>query len=1404
MEPTDVAVSENQHLSADPLPFARSYQLEALEIALKQNTIVYLETGSGKTLIAIMLLRSYAYLLRKPSPYIAVFLVPTVVLVTQQGDALMLHTDLKVGKYWGEMGVDYWDAATWQQQVDDHEVLVMTPAILLAALRHSFLQIDMIKIIIFDECHNARGKHPYASIMVEFYHHQLTHESAQLPRIFGMTASPIKSKGASTAHSYWQKIRDLENLMNSKVYTCSSESVLAEYIPFSNPKLKIYEHADIPCTLFNTLAQDLERLKEKHECSISKSNLSSMSAGSAMRRLSKLYLAFLFCLSEMGVWLAFKAAEFLSFEENDFFSWGEFDACAQTIVRDFSLGASKIFSARLPSGPHWSIGGDIQANADAGYLSSKVNCLLESLLEYRDRKDLRCIIFVERIVTAIVLQSLLNELLPERSGWRTEYTAGHISVLQSQSRKKQNKIVEEFRKGLVNIIVATSILEEGLDVQSCNLVIRFDPSATVCSFIQSRGRARMQNSDFLLMVRDGDDPTLTRMQNYMASGEIMRQESLRHASIPCSPLDDELYDEPCYKVESTGAVVTLSSSVSLLYFYCSRLPSDGYFKPNPRCVIDKETGTCTLQLPKSSPLQRVISVQGNRKILKQLACLEACKELHHVGALTDNLVPDIVEEETINKELERQIHTVEESKYFPPELVSHCSNDSEAVYYCYLVEMQHASYNDFQLHGIILAVRTRLKCDDEILAFDLDVDRRGLLQVQLNYSKVVTLTAEEIRRCQRFQVSIFRILLDRDLSILKDALAAVQSPIGSAVSDYLLLPSLGSTPEINWKCVNSLLFPSQVLGDKHMDWCSTQDRKRSVNTKTGVVCSCMLENSLVFTPHNGHIYCITGFLDNLDCYSLLGMRTGESITYTEYYKKRHGINICFEEEPLLRGKRICKVHNYLQRSRTQKAKDSTDSSVELPPELCSLIMSPLSISTINTYSYVPSIMHRIESLVMASNLKRTHLDHCTLNVPVPTAKILEAITTKKCLEKFHLESLETLGDSFLKYAASIKLFKTYENHHEGLLTVKKTQIISNAALCKLGCARKIPGFIRNEPFDLKAWIIPGDNSQVHTFDDEFLTSSDKMYSRVKQKVKSKRVADVVEALIGAYLSSGGEVAALSFMKWLGVDINFVDAPMSRHFPMNAEKLVNVRYLESVLHYKFNDPSLLVEALTHGSYMLPEIPRCYQRLEFLGDAVLDYVVTAHLYSEYPGLTPGLITDLRSASVNNECYAQSAVKAGLHKHILHASQDLQRQICSTVEDFEKLNLVSTFGWEAETTFPKVLGDVIESLGGAIFVDSGFDKDTTFQCIRPLLEPLVTPQTLKPHPVRELTELCDQKGYIKKKDVICRENGIAYITVEVEANGVIHKNTCSGRDKLMARKVASKNVLKSLKECPSNAQQ
>ncbi|XP_011084676.1 endoribonuclease Dicer homolog 2 isoform X1 [Sesamum indicum] len=1385
-------IGGNGQVVADPVPFARSYQLEALEKALKQNTIVFFETGTGKTLIAIMLLRSYAHLLRKPSPYIAVFLVPTVVLVTQQSEVVATHTDLKVGKYYGEMGVDYWDAATWKDEKEKHEVLVMTPQILLNALRHRFLRLDHVKVLIFDECHNARGKHPYACIMTEFYHRELASSTLQLPRVFGMTASPIKAKASSSAAAYWKQIKELETLMNSKVFTCHSDSVLTQCIPFSTPKVKIYSDMDVPRVTSECLTDDLINLRKKHELSLNTTSISDSVAESAKKRLDKLFSTFIFCLTELGVWLAMKAAEVYSREEDDIFIWGQMDASGNRVVRAFSSDAVKVFSASIPSGPEWSIRYDLIDNMKAGYLTSKVMCLVETLLEYREMKDLRCIIFVERIVTAIVICSLLNELLPGFSGWRTEYTAGNNSRLQSQSRKEQNAIVDEFRKGKVNIIVATSMLEEGLDVQSCNLVIRFDPSATICSFIQSRGRARMQNSDFILMVKSGDFSALARVRNYLASGDLMRSECLSHAHLPCDPLDNAMHDESRYEVESTGAIVTLSSSIALLHFYCSRLPSDGYFKPYPRCTINKELGSCTLHLPNSCPVQ-TITVQGEAKFLKQLACLEACRKLHQVGALTDNLVPDILEEEAEVQECGYEPYSDECAKYLPPELVGSHGNVSETLYNCYAIELRPNFEYDTKLQDIVLAVHTRLDDDLERSNLDLDVDR-GKLIVRIKHVGYVTLNSEQVALCQRFQLTVFRVLIDHNLNKLHEELHEYSNRNGS-VFNYLLLPSIGSY-QIDWKCVTAVLYQENASWNLRTDCTNGGYGHYNVRTKNGLVCLCMLENSLVLTPHNNFLYCITGTLNGIDGNTYLELRDGESFTYKEYYKQRHGINLQFERQSLLNGKRIFTVHNYLQRCRIPSAKESSNRSVELPPELCLIIMSPISVSTFYSFSFLPSVMHRIESLLIAANLKRIHMDHCMQNVVIPTLMVLEAITTKKCQEKIHLETLETLGDSFLKYSISQQLFKTYQNRHEGLLSLKREKIISNAALCKLGCARKIMGFIRNEPFDAKTWIIPGSNCANHILKEELLSST-KVYIGGSMKIKSKTVADVIEALIGAFLSAGGEVAALSFMTWLGISVDFVNVPYTRNVAVNPELHVNVPHLQSLLNYSFRDVSLLVEALTHGSYMLPEIPGCYQRLEFLGDALLDYLITVHLYHKHPGLSPGLLTDLRSASVNNDCYAQAAVKAELYKHVLHASPELHRHIVHAVCNHVVVPSASTFGWESETNYPKVLGDIIESLAGAIFVDSGYNMEVVFQCVRPLLEPLVTPETLKLHPVRELVELCQSEHYVFKKTTVCNQNGKACATVEVEASGVVYKEMRCEADRKTAKRLACKAVLKSLKE-------
>ncbi|KAB1227320.1 hypothetical protein CJ030_MR1G000270 [Morella rubra] len=696
-----------------------------------------------------------------------------------------------------------------------------------------------------------------------------------------------------------------------------------------------------------------------------------------------------------------------------------------------------------------------------------------------------------------------------------------------------------------------------------------------------------------------------------------------------------------------------------------------YFKPAPSW----DKNTCTLQ---NLAVEDVV-VQGNidHKDLKQTASLEACKQLHEIGALTDNLVQDIVVEEADSQESGNEPCTDEQPSYFPPELVGHFPMDSDMKYHCYLIELKQNFAYDVPVHDVVLIMRKELESDVVSMSFDLDADR-GSLTVNFKYVGVINLSIDQ------------------------------------------------------WNC----RLPK---GYAH-----------HVQTKDGPVCTCMLHNSLVSTPHNGHVYCITGSL-GLNGNSPLRLRRGKTITYKKYYEERHGIKLRFVHESMVNGRHIFPVKNYLLRCRKQKEKESSNSSVELPPELCSIVMSPISIATFYTFSFVPSIMHRLESLLVAVNLKKMHLDHCIQNDVIPISK----------------------------------------------LTAKKEKIISNEALFKFGCDRKLPGFIRNEIFDPKNWIVPGDRSGSYALSEELLFDARKIYIRGTRKMTSKSIADVVEALIGAFLSTGGETSALLFMAWLGMKVDFQIIPYEIHFQVHAEKHLNVEHLESLLDHSFRDPSLLVEALTHGSYLRPEIPRCYQRLEFLGDSVLDYLMTTHFYHNYPGLSPGQLTDMRSASVNNECYALSAVKSGLHKHILRNSPELDKQIVETINGFKKKSSKSTFGWQLDTTFSSVLADVIESLAGAILVDSGYNTKKVFQSMRRLLEPLVTPETVPSHPAKELKEICQKEHYIMKDPIKSRDRGFTSVTIEVEAKGLSFKHTATAAAETTANKVACQQVLKSLKD-------
>lgn len=134
-------------------------------------------------------------------------------------------------------------------------------------------------------------------------------------------------------------------------------------------------------------------------------------------------------------------------------------------------------------------------------------------------------------------------------------------------------------------------------------------------------------------------------------------------------------------------------------------------------------------------------------------------------------------------------------------------------------------------------------------------------------------------------------------------------------------------------------------------------------------------------------------------------------------------------------------------------------------------------------------------------------------------------------------------------------------------------------------------------------------------------------------------------------------------------------------------------LEQKIGIQFNDQDLLTEALTHRSY-LNEYPKWSlphnERLEYLGDAVLELLVSEELFSRYPNYPEGKLTVLRAALVNYQILAKVAEDMNLQEFILMSRGEKK--------DTGRAREV-------------ILANAMESLIGAIYLDQGFEKIRSF---------------------------------------------------------------------------------------------
>ncbi|CAF1034570.1 unnamed protein product [Rotaria sp. Silwood1] len=357
--------------------------------------------------------------------------------------------------------------------------------------------------------------------------------------------------------------------------------------------------------------------------------------------------------------------------------------------------------------------------------------------------------------------------------------------------------------------------------------------------------------------------------------------------------------------------------------------------------------------------------------------------------------------------------------------------------------------------------------------------------------------------------------------------------------------------------------------------------------------------------------------------------------------------------------------------------------------------------------------------------------------------LFQAVTRRSSGEQMDNENFEVLGDCFLKLTVSMSLYYRYHLASAGLLTAKKIKQISNENLYRLVVKKNLQTYLYVDKIVFRGkdanWLPPGYSL------DETKSTNGERYSY--QKAKRKAFSDMIEAFIGAFLISSNYKTTIKFMHWLGLDVipineqsNVIELPsiLSSSISTNTDVQINqiidtffhdraFSDIEKKINYVFRNRAYLIAAFTHPSNFSNRITDCYERLEFLGDAILDFLVTRHVFINYnQNVTPGLVTDIRQDLSNNGRLAYILVACGLHKNILHNSTDLFGHISLYAGDedlFPKDQSADQYlskdidRW-ADSTAPKALADVFEALMGAIFLDSGNCLDTVWQVVEPLL--------------------------------------------------------------------------------------